>query len=46
VGHHQEVTGVDAAEVSFSLSGLCPCGASAGGRGFGHFAPTHGVNPV
>jgi len=25
-----------AAEMSFSLSGLCPCGASAGGRGFGH----------
>ena len=34
-----------AAEMSFSLSGLCPCGASAGGRGFGHFAPTQ-CHPV
>jgi hypothetical protein len=32
------------AEMSFWLSGLCPCEASAGGRGFRHCAPTQ-VSP-
>jgi hypothetical protein len=32
--------GAMALSLSVLLSGLCPCGASVRGRGFGHFAST------
>jgi hypothetical protein len=44
--HVTYITYLFVTEMPFSLSGLCPRGASAGGRGFGHFAPTHADNPV